>query len=65
MIDEKIENHSSVEKMLTKFKKKVRESKIMIEQIDRKHHTKKGDKKRAKRKKQNRIKRQEEIKGSI
>lgn len=46
-------NYSSVEKMLSKFKRKVRESRRIIEQVERKHHIKKSDKKRLKLKKQN------------
>lgn len=51
MIKLDAKDYSSVEKMLAKFKRKVKDSKIILEMNERKRHTSKKDKERKKRSK--------------
>jgi ribosomal protein S21 len=50
MIELKSKDYPSVEKMLSKFKKKVKESQLLIELKERQRHVSKKDKKRKKKK---------------
>lgn len=61
MIELKIEKYNSVEKMLSKFKKKVKDSKILLEMSERRHHVSKKQKNKMKKMKSKfRIKKDQE-----
>lgn len=48
MFDFKVNGHDSIEKIIRKFKKKTKSSKVILEYVNRQHHVSKKEKQRLK-----------------